>query len=198
MTNSVQPHRQQPTRIPVPGILQTRTVEWVAISFSNAWKWKVKVKLPSRVLLLDTTWTAAYQAPLPMGFSRQEYWSGLPLPSPYGVRKCFNFVLLHIAVQLSQHHLLKKLSLPHCIFLPALSKIRYSYVHGFISGLSPCSIGLYFCFLASTILSWWLLHCSIIWRQEGWFLWLHSFFLKAALAVRGLLCFHMNCENFWF
>ena len=66
---------------PVPGILQARTVEWVAISFSNAWKWKVKVKSLSRVRLLTTPWTAAYQAPC-MGFSRQEYWSGLPLPSP--------------------------------------------------------------------------------------------------------------------
>ena len=66
----------------VPGILQARTLEWVAISFSNAWKWKVKVKLLSRVLLLATPWTAAYQAPSSMGFSRQEYWSGVPLPSP--------------------------------------------------------------------------------------------------------------------
>ena len=67
---------------PVPGILQARTLEWVAISSSNAWKWKVKVKLLSRVQLLATPWTAAYQAPPPMGFSRQEYWSGVPLPSP--------------------------------------------------------------------------------------------------------------------
>ena len=67
---------------PVPGILLARTLEWVAISFSNAWKWKVKVKLLSCVRLLATPWTAAYQAPLSMGFSRREYWSGLPLPSP--------------------------------------------------------------------------------------------------------------------
>ena len=67
---------------PVPGILQARTLEWVAISFSNAWKWKVKVKSLSRVLLLGTPWTAAYQAAPSMGFARQEYWSGLPLPSP--------------------------------------------------------------------------------------------------------------------
>ena len=64
---------------PVPGILQARTLEWVAISSSNAWKWKVKVKLLSRVWLLATPWTAAYQAPPSMGFSRQEYWSGVPL-----------------------------------------------------------------------------------------------------------------------
>ena len=66
-----------------PGILQARILEWVAISFSNAWKWKVKVKSLSRVRLLATPWTAAYQAPPSMGFSRQEYWSGLPLPSPH-------------------------------------------------------------------------------------------------------------------
>ena len=66
----------------VPGILQAWILEWVAISSSNAWKWKVKVKSLSRVRLLATAWTVAYQAPLSMGFSRQEYWSGLPLPSP--------------------------------------------------------------------------------------------------------------------
>ena len=66
----------------VHGILQARTLEWVAISFSNAGKWKVKVKWLSHVRLLATPWTAAYQAPLSTGFSRQEYWSGVPLPSP--------------------------------------------------------------------------------------------------------------------
>ena len=81
MSDSVEPHRWQLTRLPVPGILQARTPEWVAISFSNAGKRKVKVKLLSRVPLLATQWTAAYQAPLSMGFSRQQYWSGVPLPS---------------------------------------------------------------------------------------------------------------------
>ena len=66
----------------VPGILQARTLEWVAISFSNAWKWKVKGKLLGHVRFLVTLWTAAHQAPPSMGFSRQEYWSGVPLPSP--------------------------------------------------------------------------------------------------------------------
>ena len=72
----------RPPSSPVPGILQARTLEWVAISFSNAWKWKVKVKLFSCVWLLATPWTTGYQAPLSMGFSRQKYWSGVPLPSP--------------------------------------------------------------------------------------------------------------------
>ena len=71
-----------PTGSAIPGILQARTLEWVAISFSSAWKWKVKVKSLSRARLLATPWTAAYQASPSMGFSRQECWSGLPLPSP--------------------------------------------------------------------------------------------------------------------
>ena len=69
------PIDSSPPGSPIPGILQARTVEWVAISFSNAWKWKVKVKSLSRARLLATPWTAAYQAPLSMGFFRQEYWS---------------------------------------------------------------------------------------------------------------------------
>ena len=70
-----------PPGSPIPGIIQARTREWVVISFSNAWKWKVKVKSLSRIRLLATPWTAAYQASPSMGFSRQEYWSGVPLPS---------------------------------------------------------------------------------------------------------------------
>ena len=66
----------------VHGIFQARTLEWVAISFSNVGKWKVKAKLLSHVQLLATPWTAAYQAPPSMGFSKQEYWSRVPLPSP--------------------------------------------------------------------------------------------------------------------
>ena len=69
-----------PQGSPIPGILQARILVWVAISFSNAWKWKVKVK--SLSWLPATPWTAGYQAPLSMGLTRQEYWSGLPLPSP--------------------------------------------------------------------------------------------------------------------
>ena len=78
----------------IPGILQARTLEWVAISFSNAWKWKVKVKSLSHVWLLVTLRTAAYQAPLSMGFSRQEYWSGVPWPSPAPGAECL-FSALH-------------------------------------------------------------------------------------------------------
>ena len=78
------PIDSSPPGSPVPGILQARTLDWVAVSFSNAWKWKVKVKSLSRVRLFVTPWTAAYQAPPPMGFSRQEYWSGVLLLSPWG------------------------------------------------------------------------------------------------------------------
>ena len=76
---------------PVPGILQARTLKWVAISFSSAWKWKVKVKSFSGVHLFTTPWTAAYQAPPSMGFSRQEYWSGVPLPSPRTTNIMLNY-----------------------------------------------------------------------------------------------------------
>ena len=76
------PRDGSPPGSPVPGILQARTLEWVAISFSNAWKWKVKVKSLSRVRLSATPWTVAHQAPPSMEFSRQVYWSGVPLPSP--------------------------------------------------------------------------------------------------------------------
>ena len=87
-----------PPGSPVPGILQARTLEWVAISFPNAWKWKVKVKvkLLSRLWLLATPWTAAYQAPPPMGFSSQEYWSGVPLPSPFlWLLSCKSQIFIH-------------------------------------------------------------------------------------------------------
>ena len=140
MSDSVWPHRQQPTRLPrpwdspgkntgggchfllqcmkvksesevaqscltlsdpmdcslpgspIPGILQARTLEWVAISFFNAWKWKVKVKLLNHVRLLVTPWTAAFQAPASVGFSRQEYWSGLPFSSPIYVYIVYLFL----------------------------------------------------------------------------------------------------------
>ena len=76
------PIDSSPPGSPVPEILQARTLEWVAISFSNAWKWKGKVKSLSRIRLLATPWIAAHQGPPSMGSSRQEYWSGVPLPSP--------------------------------------------------------------------------------------------------------------------
>ena len=89
-----------PPGSPVPGTLQARTLEWVAISFSNAWKGKVKVKSLSHVRLFATPWSAAYQAPPSMGFSRQEYWSGVPLPSP----KCYLIDIVNLEVSLPHGH----------------------------------------------------------------------------------------------
>ena len=88
-----------PPGFSVHGILQARTLEWVAISFSNAWKWKVKVKSLSHVWFLATPWTAAYQAPPSMGFSGQQYWSGVPLPSPR-----FTYLYLYISLALPPPH----------------------------------------------------------------------------------------------
>ena len=78
----MRPHRQQPTRLPCPWDSPGKNTGVGCHSFSKVWKWKVKVKSLSRVRLFPTPWTAAYQAPPSIGFSRQEYWSGLPLPSP--------------------------------------------------------------------------------------------------------------------
>ena len=85
------PRDGSPPGSPIPGTLQARTPEWVAISFSNAGRWKVKVKSLSHARLFTTPWTAAYQAPPSVGFSRQEYWSGVPLPSPCLVAAAFKF-----------------------------------------------------------------------------------------------------------
>ena len=106
-----------PPGSPVPGILQARTLEWVAISSSNIWEWKVKVKSLSRVRLLATSWTATYQAPPSMGFSRQEYWSGVPLPSPkLGLSPCkylvyfwFIFTPLYLQVLKSESQVFTKI-----------------------------------------------------------------------------------------
>ena len=89
---------------PVPGILQARTLEWVAISFSNAWKWEVKGNSLSHAWLLATPWTAAYQAPPSMGFSRQEYWSGVPLPSPSPSLLNYKIYDIHLILLSSLNH----------------------------------------------------------------------------------------------
>ena len=81
-------------------------------------------------------WTGRPGVLQSMGLQRVRHDWATELNWTDGVRKCSDFILLHVAVQFSQHHLLKKLSSPHCIFLPPLSKIRYPEVHGFISGLS--------------------------------------------------------------
>ena len=100
-----------PPGSPGPGILQARTLEWVAISFSNTWKWKVKVKSLSRVWLLATPWTAACKAPPSMGFARQEDWSGVPLPPPLLHCKWVFYCLCH------QGSPKRKCYLPSCVQL---------------------------------------------------------------------------------
>ena len=114
----------------------------------------------------------------------------------YGVRKCSNFIVLHVADEFPQHHLLKRLSLPHCIFLPPLSKISYPQVHGFISGLSVLFLWSVFLFLCQchTVLMNVALQYSL--KPGRLIPPVPFFFLKTALAIQGLFCFHMNCEIF--
>ena len=141
---------------------------------------------------------------LPMFSSKSFIVSGLTFRSlihfefifVYGVRKCSNFILLHVAVQFSQQHLLKRLSLPHCIFLSPLSKIRYPQVHGFISCLSILfhwSIFLFLCRYHT-----YLMAIALKYNMEsGRLIPPASFFFpRIILAIQGLLCFHMNCEIF--
>ena len=141
---------------------------------------------------------------LPMFSSKSFIVSGLTFRSlihfefifVYCVRKCSNFILLHGTFQFSQHHLLKRLSLPYCIFLPPLLKIKYPEVHGFISEFSILlrwSVFLFLCqyytVLMTVALQYNLKSGRLI--PPGPF-----FFLRTALAIWGLLCFYMNCEIF--
>ena len=137
---------------------------------------------------------------LPMFSSKSFIVSGLTFRSlihfqfifVYDVRKCSDFILLHVAVQFSQHHLLERLSLPRCI-LPPLSKIRCPQVHGFISVLSILFHWSIFLFLCQyhTVLMTVILQYNL---KSGRLIPPALFFcLKIALTVQGLLCFHMNC-----
>ena len=141
---------------------------------------------------------------LPMFFSNCFIVSGLTFRSlihfefifAYGVRKSSNFILLHVALQFSKHHLLKRLSLPHYIFLPPLSKIRQPQVCGSICGLSILfhwSIFLFLCQYHSVLMA-----VALQYNLKSGRLIPPApfFFLKTALAIQGLLCFHMNCEIF--
>ena len=141
---------------------------------------------------------------LPMFSSKSFIISGLTFSSliyfefifVYGVRKCSNFILLHVAVQFSQHHLLKRLSFPHCIFLPPLSKIRYQQGHRFIYGLSILFHWSIFLFLSQyhTVLMIVALQYNL--KSARVIPPAPFFFLKNALAIQSLLYFHMICEYF--
>ena len=114
----------------------------------------------------------------------------------FDVRRYSNFILFHVAVQFSQHHLLKRLSLPHCIFLPLLSKIKYPLVHGFISGLSTLfhwSIFLFLCQYHTVLMTVALQYNLKTGRSIPP---APFFFLKTTLAIWSLLCFQMNCDFF--
>ena len=115
-----------PPGSPVPGILQARTLEWDAISFSNAWKWKVKVKSLSRVRLLVTPWTAAHQAPQSMGFSRQEYWNGVPLPPPWALLGGKIYLTSEVCINLYHGH-----GSLGTIFTQEWTRARLSTLHTF-------------------------------------------------------------------
>ena len=149
-----------PPGSPVPGILQAVTLEWVAISFSNEWKWKVKVKSLSRVWPSATPWTAAFQAPPSMGFSRQECWSGVPLPSLlamhslHQIYKSFFLIYLCLGDDLSVDLYFKLFLLLQNIF--GCLRIGDHKCIGLCVGSLFCSIDLYFCFFANTMLSWWV------------------------------------------
>ena len=137
------PIDSSPQGSPVPGILQARTLEWVVISFSNAWKWKVKIEseVAESCLTLSDPWTAAYQAPPSMGFSRQKYWSGVPLPSP----STFSESILNIW-EFTVHILLK----------PGLE----NFEHYFTSAWDECNC----------VVVWTLFGIAFIWDwNENWF-----------------------------
>ena len=116
----------------------------------------------------------------------------------YAIRKCSNFILFHVTVQFSLHHLLKRLSFLYYIFLTSLAKIRYPQVCGFISGLSIMFHWSIFLFLCQyhTVLMTVAVYYSL--KLGRLILPAPFFFLKIALAIQGLLCFHMNCEIFLF
>ena len=122
-----------PPGSPVPGILQARTLEWVAISFSNAWKGKLKVKSLSRVRIFATPWSAAYQAPPSMGFSRQDYWSGVPLPSP---SFCYLYSFMSWFLHLSTIDISDQIVLCFCELFWALF---FSSISGFYTLAHPNS-----------------------------------------------------------
>ena len=165
-----------PPGSPVPGILQAITLEWVAISFSNAWKWKVKVKSLSRVWLLATPWTAAYQAPPTMGFSRQEYWSGVPslslemFPRYFLLKRSLVFLILLFS-SISLHCSLQK------AFLPLLALIWNSVFSWLYLCLSPLPFA---SFLFSAI-------CKA--SSENHLAFLHFFFLSWFWLLPPVHCY---------
>ena len=165
---------------PVPGILQARTLEWVAISFSNAGKWKGKVKSLSRVRLSATPWTAAFQAPLSMGLSRQEYWSGVPLPS------LMNLATTYLSEVLSSTSVNKSLYFSQIsLFMPPADRQHsHFYFHSFHSHLDATCLDqrLFIIHLltdTSNLYRLAFLHCPSRWpshcHQKKWYIYITNF-----------------------
>ena len=180
-----------PPGSPIPGILQARTPEWVAISFSNAWKWKVKeVKSLICVQLVATPWTAAHQAPPSMGFSRQEYWSGVPKQV---VRRWFN--VLNKGVYTGLNNPFTMCSLAHEFKLqPPVLSLSFDWISQYFF-----TQALFLPVLPSTpeTLLWFLLLC--------WF-WTISPVLKLGIYQQALtwllswlsVCWTVSSRKFWF
>ena len=140
------PIDRSPPGSPVPGILQARTLEWVAISFSNAWKWKVKVKSLNHVRLLATPWTAAHQAPPSTGFSRQEDWSGVPSPCPFNSLHIYNSFHYHTCSSQLYHHFGEINFSAYIIWMMYITAGQYSAVW-----FSSLSLSLLFIFTANSL-----------------------------------------------
>ena len=135
-TTLCDPIDSSPPGSPVPRVLQARTLGWVAVSFSNAWKWKVKVKPLSLVRLLATPWTAAYQAPPSKGFSKQGYWSGVPLPSPEVLikRRHIHFSLMGLCIFLNLYTIFLMEIIMYELSHLTNNTEKYSHIMFFLKG----------------------------------------------------------------
>ena len=154
---------------PIPGILQARTLEWVAISFSNAYNWKVKVKSLSQVRLFSTLWAAAYQAAPSMGFSRQEYWSGVPLPSPIFDHRYIYFhnTGCYYNIDSIQQSLLNSSFSKVCCLCVGYSHffLYFIFLVVIVNYFSPLCFLTSWCYHMKKLLAPWLL----VWHCFGWF-----------------------------
>ena len=142
------PRDGSPPGSPIPGILQTRTSKWVAISFSNAWKWKVKVKLFSHVRFFEAPWTVAYQPPPSVGFSSHEYWNELPFPLALTLSSPTYAVLKFLGVTVTCTFLKKEFIIP--LYFPVVKRgnlqfltLRFlrwdlNFIHMFLAPLCSC------------------------------------------------------------
>ena len=190
------PTDSSPPGSTVPGSLQAKTLEWVAISFSSAWKWKVKVKSLSHVQLIATPWTAAHQAPPSMGFSRQEYWSGVPLPSPsLCLDACFSSLEWRIFIRKKTVDFLKNSFLPttHWTLQFVVSDLPSTRVNILLLlFFSPSAFCLILQFLLFTCWLSWICPPSLV-SSPSWFfspcIWYWFFSTSSTFPHRQLIQF---------